>query len=619
MCGIVGYVGEQPALSILLEGLNRLEYRGYDSAGVAFIENDQIVLYKKQGRLKELRQVLQQSGLLNDGERSQSIHIGIGHTRWATHGAPSDENSHPHMSTNGKIAVVHNGIIENYIELRTFLGSQGYCFRSETDTEVVAHLVDYHYEHDCPNDLLMAVRLTLAEIEGSYAFGVLCSDFPGQLVAARKDSPLIIGIGEHGHFIASDIPAILNETRRILIMEDREIARIDQHQVEIMDALGNSVERTPVDIQWDSQAAEKGGFEHFMIKEIHDEPQAVRNTISPHIRHGIIDLPEIKWDQKWVSEMKQIRVVACGTAYHAGMVGKHVIEQLCRIPVEVDIASEFRYRNPILDDQTLVIIISQSGETLDTLAAMREAKKRGGQILAVVNVVGSSIAREADQVLYTGAGPEIAVASSKAYNTQLAALYLIALHLASCRGVLPQQTLAMYLDALLKMPEHLASVLSAKDEIQRFASQHYNQKSIFFIGRGLDYALAMEASLKLKEISYIHSEAYAAGELKHGTIALVEKGVLVVCPVTQPELVDKTISNIREVKARGATVLGILTPACRRAADVCDTVFWLPDVCSLFAPIVSVTPTQLFAYYMSVNKGLDVDKPRNLAKSVTVE
>lgn len=617
MCGIVGFTGTQPALPILLEGLNRLEYRGYDSAGVAFLCQGRIQVCKKKGRLQKLAAALDAAGLLkvpDDGP--EAIETGIGHTRWATHGAPSDENSHPHVSGNGRIAVVHNGIIENYMELRRYLTEQGCRFQSETDTEVIAHLVDHHYEKDCPGDLISAVRLTLAEIEGSYALAVLCADCPDRFVAARKDSPLIIGLGENGNFIASDIPAILEHTRRVIIMEDRDVAWIDRTSVLLYDGLGVPVERVPILVHWDSTAAEKGGFEHFMMKEIHEEPRAVRDTLSPHIRHGAISLPEISWNPDWI---RQIRIVACGTAYHAGMVGKMVIEKLCRIPVEVDIASEFRYRDPIIDKYTLVIIISQSGETLDTLAAMREAKRRGGRILAIVNVVGSSIAREADTVLYTAAGPEIAVASTKAYNTQLAMLYLVALHLAQSFGRIAATALAERINDLQRLPAFLEDVLIGQDAIQRFASEHFNAHSIFFIGRGLDYALAMEASLKLKEISYIHSEAYAGGELKHGTIALIESGTLVVCPLTQPALIDKMISNIREVKARGAVVLGILSDNCARAADVCDTVIRIPAVDPLFAAVIAVTPTQLFAYYISVNKGLDVDKPRNLAKSVTVE
>lgn len=615
MCGIVGYIGSEPVLPVLLDGLGRLEYRGYDSAGVAFIENGQIDVQKKKGRILNLREKLEDAGLL----ARQDIHIGIGHTRWATHGAPSDENSHPHLSASGRIAVVHNGIIENYLELKRFLQDQGFEFASETDTEVVAHLLEYHYEEDAVQDILEAVRRTLSDLEGSYALGVLCADDPEQFIAARKDSPLVLGIGEGCNFIASDIPAILSHTRKIIIMEDREVARLTKESIELFDAFGQPLEREPLLVTWDSEAAEKGGFEHFMMKEMHEEPRAVRDTVLPRIRDNRIRFENFQMDRAALENLDRIRIVACGTAAHAGIVGKYVIEALCRIPVEVDVASEFRYRNPIITGQTLTIIISQSGETLDTLAAMREAKRLGSQILAIVNVVGSSIAREADHVIYTAAGPEIAVASTKAYNTQLAALYLLAFQMAHSLGRIDDTGLADYLQKLSGLPALLESTLDHQDDIQRFAATHFNAHSIFFIGRGLDYALSMEASLKLKEISYIHSEAYAGGELKHGTIALIEEGTLVVCPMTQPQLVEKMISNIREVKARGAVILGILTPDCMRAAEVCDQVIELPQIDPLLAPVVAVTPTQLFAYYMTVNKGFDVDKPRNLAKSVTVE
>ena len=615
MCGIVGYIGSEPVLPVLLDGLGRLEYRGYDSAGVAFIENGQIDVQKKKGRILNLREKLEDAGLL----ARQDIHIGIGHTRWATHGAPSDENSHPHVSASGRIAVVHNGIIENYLELKHFLQDQGFEFASETDTEVVAHLLEYHYEEDAVQDILEAVRRTLSDLEGSYALGVLCADDPEQFIAARKDSPLVLGIGDHCNFIASDIPAILSHTRKIIIMEDREVARLTKESIELFDAFGQPLEREPLLVTWDSEAAEKGGFEHFMMKEMHEEPRAVRDTVLPRIRDNRIRFENFQMDRAALENLDRIRIVACGTAAHAGIVGKYVIEALCRIPVEVDVASEFRYRNPIITGQTLTIIISQSGETLDTLAAMREAKRLGSQILAIVNVVGSSIAREADHVIYTAAGPEIAVASTKAYNTQLAALYLLAFQMAHSLGRIDDTGLADYLQKLSGLPALLESTLDHQDDIQRFAATHFNAHSIFFIGRGLDYALSMEASLKLKEISYIHSEAYAGGELKHGTIALIEEGTLVVCPMTQPQLVEKMISNIREVKARGAVILGILTPDCMRAAEVCDQVIELPQIDPLLAPVVAVTPTQLFAYYMTVNKGFDVDKPRNLAKSVTVE
>lgn len=617
MCGIVGYIGRQAALPILVQGLEKLEYRGYDSAGVAFLLREQVKVVKKKGRLAGLAGLLSEQGWLGDDPRQ--VNIGIGHTRWATHGAPSDENAHPHISANGRIAVVHNGIVENEQELRIFLSERGYKFLSETDSEVIAHLVEYHYSKNRNQDIVEAVRQTVNDLEGSYALGVLCADCPECMVAARKDSPLIIALGDGYHMIASDIPAVLSHSRRTIILEDRDIACLTRDSLQLYDSLGRTISREAIDITWDSEAAEKGGYEHFMIKEIHEEPKAVRDTLMSHIRGSSLILPEIADCEEWLRKVERVQIVACGTAYHAGIVGKYLLESLCRCPVAVDYASEFRYLDPIINENTLVIIISQSGETLDTLAALREAKARQAKILALVNVIGSSIAREADYVLYTRAGPEIAVASTKAYSTQLAAMYLLTFHLAVIWGRMDKSQLANRLAQVLELPGKLEQTLAGKDSIQRFASEHFNARSIFFIGRNLDYALAMEASLKLKEISYIHSEAYAGGELKHGTIALIEDGTLVVCPLTQPRLLDKMISNIREVRARGAVVLGILTPDCRRGGAVCDTVIELPAVDPLFAPLLAVTPAQLFAYYMSVNKGLDVDKPRNLAKSVTVE
>ncbi len=614
MCGIVGYVGPDAALSIIIGGLSRLEYRGYDSAGVAYVREGHIDVRKKKGRLSILNDALSAENLLQD----KTVNIGIGHTRWATHGAPSDENSHPHLSMSGKIALVHNGIIENYLDLRRYLTDLGYVFQSETDTEVVAHLVEHHLAQMPKHDLLAAVRETLEDLEGSYALAVLSAENPDQFVAARKDSPLIIGLGDGCNYVASDIPAILSRTRDVLIMEDREVVLVTRDHVELFDEFGRPVDRQPMHVTWDSTAAEKGGYEHFMMKEIHEEPRAVRDTISPHIRGGAIHFDEIDLD-RLLAGIDRVRIIACGTALHAGVVGKYLIEKLARIPVEYDFASEFRYRDPIITDTTLAIIISQSGETLDTLAAMREAKKRGARILAFVNVVGSSIAREADSVIYTMAGPEIAVASTKAYNTQLAALSLLAVEMGHRNGTLDDAAYHRCITEMEKLPALLDQVLVAKDSIQRFAAEHFNAHSIFFIGRGIDYALSMESSLKLKEISYIHSEAYPGGELKHGTIALIEQGTLVICPLTQDYLLEKMISNIREVKARGAVVLGIATPACAKAAEVCDVLIELPEVAPDFAPIVAITPAQMFAYFVTVNKGLDVDKPRNLAKSVTVE
>lgn len=622
MCGIVGYVGEKDALPILIRGLNRLEYRGYDSAGVAFIQDENLNVIKKQGRLKILADLLTDEGYLSSEEKvlsQMNIHTGIGHTRWATHGAPSDENSHPHLSQCGRICIVHNGIIENYIELRQYLIEKGYEFISQTDTEVIAHLIEYHYLTSCNCDLFSAIQATLLEVEGSYALGVLCTDNPDTIIAARKDSPLIVGVGEGSNFIASDIPAILKHTREILIIEDNEIVVMSRHEVKLFGIHGNRIKRDTVHINWDAEAAEKGGYEHFMMKEMNEEPKAVRSTVTPRIRNGKIFLDQFPLTADQIKGASNIHIVACGTAYHAGCVGKYVIEKLCRIPVIVDVASEFRYRDPLINNRSIVIIISQSGETLDSLAAMREAKSRGASIIAIVNVVGSSIARDADYVIYTAAGPEIAVASTKAYNTQLASMYLLAFEMAHLIEKISDEEYVYYQKQLLKVPDMIDEILGKHTEIQRFASQHFNAESIFFIGRGLDYALSMEASLKLKEISYIHSEAYPGGELKHGTIALIEKGTLVVCPLTQDALMEKMISNIQEVKARGAVVLGISTEKQTRASQVCDLVFNIPDIDPILAPIVAVTPCQIFAYYMAVYKGCDVDKPRNLAKSVTVE
>jgi glucosamine--fructose-6-phosphate aminotransferase (isomerizing) len=607
MCGIVGYIGGKKAAPILINGLTKLEYRGYDSAGVATFEKNEIKIMKSKGRLAILEEIVK--------AQPPQGNIGIGHTRWATHGEPNDVNSHPHMSHSGKIAVVHNGIIENYMKLKEFLISKGYVFLSETDTEVVAHLVDYHYK----GDLVKAVMESILEIEGSYALGVLCKDNADLFVAARKDSPLIVGLGKGENFIASDIPAILEYTRDIYILEDKEIVLLKKDSVDIFNIHGEEVKKEVFKVTWDVASAEKSGFEHFMMKEMCEEPKVMRDTILPRIKDGNVVLDNIKLTSEDLLGIQRIFIVACGTAYHAGVVGKYAIEKLARIPVEVDVASEFRYRNPMVDKNTLVIIISQSGETIDTLFALREAKKKGARILSIVNVVGSSIARESHDILYTWAGPEIAVASTKAYNTQLAAVYLVALDLAWKKGSVEKDEYLKIIEELKKLPEALETVLSTKEKIQKFASEHYNAKSIFFIGRGLDYALSMEGSLKLKEISYIHSEAYAGGELKHGTIALIEQGTLVVCPMTQDTLLEKMISNIREVKARGAVVMAITQERNVDVEKTADMVITIPDVDPLVAPAVAVTPMQLFAYYMAVEKGCDVDKPRNLAKSVTVE
>lgn len=609
MCGIVGYIGNKQAASILIDGLQKLEYRGYDSAGVAICDRKQsISVIKTKGRLSALEEKLK--------PHCPAGTLGIGHTRWATHGEPNDINSHPHISQNGNIAIVHNGIIENYMQLKEFLQGKGFAFKSETDTEVIAQLVEYNFK----GDLVKAVMNTLHDLEGSYALGVICTTCPDEFVAARKDSPLIVGIGENENFIASDIPAILKYTRDIYILEDREVVQIKQDAITIYNLLGEKVKRDVCHIDWDVASAEKGGYEHFMIKEMCEEPQAIKATLSPRIKDGRITLDNISLTKDDVKNLDKINIVACGTAYHAGVVARYVIEKLARIPVEVELASEFRYKDPIINNRHLTIIISQSGETLDSLMALREAKRKGSRVLSVVNVVGSSIARESDDILYTWAGPEIAVASTKAYNTQLAALFLIALDLAVKKETLSEEKMKQYIEELNRLPSFVESVLGSRENIQKFASDHFNAKSIFFLGRGLDYALSMEGSLKLKEISYIHSEAYAGGELKHGTIALIEEGTLVVCSLTQEILLDKMISNIKEVKARGAVVLAVIQE--KHAAEVAksaDVVITIPDVIPLFAPIVAVTPMQLFAYYMSVLRGNDVDKPRNLAKSVTVE
>ncbi|MBZ4647149.1 MAG: hypothetical protein PWR27_1580 [Petroclostridium sp.] len=608
MCGIVGYIGDRQAAPILLEGLKKLEYRGYDSAGVAVYNDNQVNVVKAKGRLKILDDKL-------DGGKNLPGTMGIGHTRWATHGAPSDVNSHPHTSSSGNIAVVHNGIIENYLKLREYLTGKGYEFVSDTDTEVVAHLADYYYN----GDLIDTIIKVINRVEGSYALGIVCKDKPDELVAVRKDSPLIVGLGENENFIASDIPAILEHTRNIYLLEDKEIVLLKKDEVKIFNIDKEEIKKEVFTVNWDVSAAEKGGYEHFMIKEICEQPKVIKDTVSPRLKDGTIVLDDIKLTKEDVDSIKKIYIVACGTASYAGMVGKYVIEKLVRIPVEVDVASEFRYRNPIIDQDTLVILISQSGETADTLAALREAKKQGARILSVVNVVGSSIARESDNVLYTWAGPEIAVASTKAYSAQLAAMYLIALYMGLKKGTVSEQEVENVIEHLKTIPDKVANILNHKEKIQYYASQYFNAKDVFFLGRGLDYAVALEGSLKLKEISYVHSEAYAAGELKHGTIALIEQGTLVIALATQEHLFDKMLSNIKEVKARGAVVIAVAQEGNTEIEKEADFVLYLPQVDKLLAPSLTVIPLQLFAYYVAVAKGCDVDKPRNLAKSVTVE
>lgn len=609
MCGIVGYIGNKQAAAILLDGLSRLEYRGYDSAGIAIHDGNKLLLAKCKGRLKALRE------MIDDG-KALSGTIGIGHTRWATHGEPSDTNSHPHFNSNETIAVVHNGIIENYMKLKTRLIQKGYSFQSQTDTEVVAQLLDYYYE----GDALAAIAKLITKLEGSYALGIVFNDRPDELYAVRKDSPLIVGAGEDEYFIASDVPAILKHTRNVYYLDNGEIVRLTRDGVSFYNGDLDAVNKEMSTVSWDISAAEKGGYEHFMLKEIHEQPKAVRDTINPRIRGNEIVIEELNMSDEDIKRLRKIYIVACGSAYHTGVTAKYIIEDLARIPVEVDLASEFRYRNPILDEGTLTIVISQSGETADSLAALREAKRQGVKVLGIINVVGSSIAREADNVMYTWAGPEIAVATTKAYSTQLCALYLLAMHFARVRGSMPQEKYDSLLADLRKLPELIQEILDKNiSQIQYYASKFVAVKDCFFIGRGIDYTTALEGSLKLKEISYIHSEAYPAGELKHGPIALIEDGTLVIALLTQDELNKKTISNIVEVKSRGAQVLTVAFEDNEEADKVSDMTVYIPVTNKYFATSLSVIVLQLLAYYVSVGKGLDLDKPRNLAKSVTVE
>ena len=611
MCGIVGYVGKEQAAPILLDGLSKLEYRGYDSAGMAVYDGEKIVIKKATGRLKVL------SELTHDGTTMPG-HIGIGHTRWATHGEPSDVNAHPHFNSDQTIAVVHNGIIENYMKLRKILEERGYHFCSDTDTEVVAHLLDYYYKKYDKNPLT-AVTKVIHRVEGSYALGIIFADQPDMVYSVRKDSPLIVGVGNGGNLIASDVPAVLKYTRDVYFIENEEIARLTENNIEFFNVDGDPIEKETKHIDWDINAAEKGGYEHFMLKEIYEQPKAVRDTISPRIKDGQIVIEELGMSDDEIRAIKKIHIVACGSAYHTGVTNKYVFEGLARIPVEVDLASEFRYRNPILEEGALVIIISQSGETADSLAALRLAKERGVQTLGIVNVVGSSIAREADKVMYTWAGPEIAVATTKAYSCQLVAQYLLALKFAQVRGQITDSQLAEYLHEIEMLPNQIEILLGNKERIQKFANRYVAAKDVFFIGRGIDYAISMEGSLKLKEISYIHSEAYAAGELKHGTISLIEDGTLVAAVVTQEELYKKTISNIVEVKTRGAYVLAVTNDDNLEIEKAADSVIYIPKTNAYFTNSLAIIPLQIFSYYVSVGKGLDVDKPRNLAKSVTVE
>ena len=611
MCGIVGYIGKKQAAPILLDGLSKLEYRGYDSAGMAVYDGEQINIKKSTGRLKVL------SELTHGGETMQGT-LGIGHTRWATHGEPSDVNAHPHFNKEQSIAVVHNGIIENYLKLKLKLQDKGYEFCSETDTEVVAHLLDYYY-NKYGKDPLVAVTKVIHRVEGSYALGIIFADYPDVVYSVRKDSPLIVGKSEEGNLIASDVPAVLRYTRDVYFIDNEEIARLSEDDIEFFNVDGEPIQKESKHIDWDINAAEKNGYEHFMLKEIYEQPKAVRDTISPRIKDGEIVIEELGMTDEEIRAIKKIHIIACGSAYHTGVTNKYIFEGLARIPVEVDLASEFRYRNPILEEGALVIIISQSGETADSLAALRLAKERGCTTLGIVNVVGSSIAREADKVMYTWAGPEISVATTKAYSCQLVAQYLLALKFAEVRGKVTKEELADYLHEIEMLPNQIEALLGNKERIQRFANRFVAAKDVFFIGRGIDYAISMEGSLKLKEISYIHSEAYAAGELKHGTISLIEDGTLVIAVVTQEDLYKKSVSNIVEVKTRGAYVLSVTNDNNIDMEKTADSVIYVPQTNPYFTNSLAIIPLQLFGYYVSVGKGLDVDKPRNLAKSVTVE
>ncbi|MCM1467256.1 MAG: glutamine--fructose-6-phosphate transaminase (isomerizing) [Alistipes sp.] len=606
MCGIVGYVGKRNCTDVLVDALSKLEYRGYDSAGIAVFDRNVIRVSKTKGRLLDLVEKMGKEGK-PDG------HCGIGHTRWATHGEPSDINSHPHG--NKRISIVHNGIIENYKEIKDFLIKEGYGFESETDTETVAKLLDYYYD----GDPLGTIIKVLADIEGSYALGIIFRDCPGKIYAVRKDSPLIVGVGENENFIASDVPAILKYTRDYYLIEQDEICELTAENITIYDTRRRVLNKELQTATWDIDAAEKGGYEHFMLKEIHEQPNAVKMTVSPRVKDGLPDFSETGLTVEMLNKYRQIFVVACGTAMHAGMVGKYVIEKLARVPVIVDIASEFRYREPLIGEGDLLIVISQSGETADTLAALKLGKNMGAETLAIVNVVGSSIAREADMVLYTNAGPEISVASTKAYSVQIAAMYLLAFEIAYAKGTIDEEQCRKLVGELLEIPDLIEKTLDCKAVCQQTAARLMNADSLLYIGRGLDYALSMEGSLKLKEISYIHSESYAAGELKHGTISLVTNQMPVVAVATQKSLIEKTISNIKEVKARGAMVVLVCSESLEVEEQIADCVIRLPEVDEILMPAVAAVPLQLIAYYTSVLKGCDVDKPRNLAKSVTVE
>lgn len=608
MCGIVGYVGYGKATPMLLYGLEKLEYRGYDSAGVSVYNENNLKVVKTKGRLKNLIDIL-------DGGKNLVGNIGIGHTRWATHGKPSDINSHPHMSDSKIFSLVHNGIIENYLDLKNDLMKKEKKFVSDTDTEVIVQLIDYCYKGNFMDAVIEAVSM----LKGSYALGIMCKDFPDEIIAVRKDNPLIIGYGSKENYIASDIPAILSRTRDICRLDDNEFAVLTKDNVKIYDRKKNIINKEKIHIDWDISSAEKCGYEHFMLKEIMEQPKAIRDTVYPRIKDGKIVLDEIKLSKEDLEKISKICILACGSAYHVGCVAKYVLEKITRKPVEIDLASEFRYREPIIDKSVLVIVISQSGETADTLAALREARKLGARVLSIVNVVGSSIANDSDDVIYTWAGPEIAVATTKAYSTQLTVIYLIALYMAEQLKTISDDQYNSYVKSLLLLPDQIEEILGNIDDIKVFADKYFGSKDVFFIGRNLDYAVSLEGSLKLKEISYIHSEAYAAGELKHGTISLIEDGTLVVSLANFDNLVDKMISNVKEVKARGAVVFSITSKEHKNIEQVSNSWFYIPKTCDIMTASLSVIPLQLFSYYIALNKGCDIDKPRNLAKSVTVE
>ncbi|MBQ6272443.1 MAG: glutamine--fructose-6-phosphate transaminase (isomerizing) [Clostridiales bacterium] len=608
MCGIVGYTGSQPAAPILLDGLKKLEYRGYDSAGVAVLNEGTIKVDKVSGRIANLCE------LTDDGKNCPGM-IGIGHTRWATHGAPTDTNAHPHLSNDGRFAIVHNGIIENYISLREELISKGYHFDSETDTEVIVHLIEMYYK----GDLRRAVIKTSARLSGSYALGVICTDKPDTIVVAREASPLILGVGAGENFFASDVTALVANTRNAIYLDDGEFAELTPEEVKVFDAAGQTITKKISRITWDIEAAEKGGYEHFMLKEIIEQPRAVKATVAPRIKDGKIVLDEIEWSKEYLESINKIVITACGSAYYAGCASKYTIEKLCRIPVTCELASELRYSDPLIDEHTLLIVLSQSGETADTIAAMKECKERGARTLAVVNVVGSTIAKLADDVLYTWAGPEIAVATTKGYTTQVSVLYLVAVYIAKTLERIEDADYYHHLSTLLMLPKRVQEVLDMNPKIPKMAKKYHNTKSMFFIGRNTDSAIALEAALKMKEISYIHAESYAAGELKHGTIALIEEHQPVIALCCNPHIMEKTLSNIVEVKARGAEVLAVTYKGNHEILAQADDVIFIPKIDNLFSAVVEIVPMQMLAYHVAKENGCDIDKPKNLAKSVTVE